>query len=122
FYFSDVRLATNSGEHFRFDLFWQIGQAGAGKIELHAMEAVTDDCVEHLFQSRPNKSFCEDSELHILRYTPPVTSARRIGPPVSTDRAMATNALMAATPSSMLAPCCGVPFRMVSAKPSTWRL
>ena len=42
--------------------------------------------------------------------------------PPSTERAMATMARIAARPSCTLAPCCGFPWRIVSAKPSIWRL
>lgn len=47
-------------------------------------------------------------------YTPPSTSASLTGCPLSADRAIATSARIAA----MLAPCCGLPCRMTSAKPS----
>src|SRR6266699_852155 len=62
------------------------------------------------------KRFRENSQSH---HTPPVTSANVTHAPVWTEREIATSARSAATPSSTLAPCRGVPYRIVSAKPSS---
>ena len=42
--------------------------------------------------------------------------------PEHPERAMATIARIAAIPSSIPAPCCGLPCRITSANPSIWRL
>src|SRR5580704_8720889 len=88
-------------------------QASAGEIELDAIEAVGDDGVERGGECGAGEGFCENAEPH---HTPPVTSDSFTLSPVSTERAMAVMARMAAMPSSMPAPCCGAPSRMAAAK------
>src|SRR5439155_3189255 len=99
--------------------FGECRQSDARHVELHAIEAVRCYGIERLLQRRTCKRLRKDAELH---HTPPVTSASRTRSPVSTDLAMATSARIAATPSSMFAPCCGAPWRIVSATPSIWSL
>src|SRR5713101_10071330 len=97
------------------DAFGEALQSRASKVELNAIELMGDHCVERLLKCGPNECFCENAELH---QTPPFTSSSRTRSPLSTERAMATSARIAAAPSSTVAPCCGLACRIVSANAS----
>ena len=94
-------------------------QSHARHVELNVRQPVAGDGVERLLERRPRKRLGEDPQLH---QTPPLTSASWTVSPVSTERAIATIACTAARPSSRLAPACGAPSRIVSAKASICRL
>src|SRR5256885_1762303 len=106
--------APDPGAKRGFHPVWQSRNSGANKIELDVVEVMNGDGVERLFESRAVERFGKNSQFH----TAPVTSASLTSFLVSTERAIATSARIAAMPSSSEAPCCGAPFRIVSAKPS----
>src|SRR5260370_155904 len=95
------------------DGLWQGGQSSAGEIKLHALQPMTSRGSECLFEIRPGKRLGKNPQLH---QTPPVISDNLTFSPDSADLAIATIALIAATPSSMRAPHCGRPWRIASAK------
>src|SRR5438128_1300232 len=106
--------APDPGAKRGFQPLWQGRNSSANKIELDVVEVMSGDGVERLLESRAFERFGKNSQLH----TAPVISASLTSFPVSTERAIATRARMAAMPSSSEAPCCGAPFRIVSANPS----
>src|SRR6266699_3640243 len=110
------RCLTNTGCQGSSNLIWQRWQTGTDQIELHAVQVMRSHRIEHLLQAWTGKRFRENPQSH---HTPPVTSVNVTHAPVWTEREIATSARSAATPSSTLAPCRGVPYRIVSAKPSS---
>src|SRR5437899_2299894 len=119
---TDAALARRAADpfcHDGIDFLRQALQSGASKVELNAIEFVHNNGVEGLVKRRADKRLRKNAELH---QTLPFTLSRQMRSPVSTERAIATSARMAARPSSTFAPCCGLPCRMVSANPSSWRL
>src|SRR5258706_15049837 len=109
----------NTGCEGKGDLIWECWQTSAGQIELDTTQSMRSHGIEHVFYGRTSKRPGENPQSH---HTPPVTSATEIHAPVSTEREIATRVRMAATPSSIPAPCRGTPCRIVSAKPSICRL
>src|SRR5258708_35929520 len=91
-------------------------QTSTGQIELYAVQLMLFHRIEHLLQLSTGKRPGKNSQSH---HMPPAASANVTHAPVSTEREIATSARSAATPSSTLAPCKGVPCRIVSAKPSS---
>src|SRR5438270_3554749 len=95
--------------HSRPDLFcerwinfvWQALKPSACKVELNAIELVRENSVKRRLKRGPGKCFRKNAELH---QTPPFTSSSRTRSLLSTERAMATKARIAATPSSRFAP------------------
>src|SRR5439155_1247380 len=84
-----ARRDTDPPGQGRIDFFGQALQAGAGKVELNAVELVSDHRIERLLKRRARESFGEDAELH---QTPSFTWSSRMRSPVSTERATATSA------------------------------
>ena len=92
--------------------------AGERDVELDAVEAGPGDRVERRV---------ERGRGNVLAKMPRCITPRRAVldghvSPDSTERAIATRARIAARPSSTWRPSCGAPWRIVSAKPSIWRL
>src|SRR5437588_726327 len=109
------RCLTNTGDEGRGNLIWERWQTSGRHIELDTTQSMRSYSIEHIFYGRTCKRPGEDPQSH---HTPPVTPATEIHAPVSTEREIATRVRMAATPSSIPAPCRGAPCRIVSAKPS----
>src|SRR4051794_27374337 len=107
---------TNLIDHGHGNLIRKWWQSGPTEIELHTVQAVTRHGLKGGVECRSHERLGEDPEFH---QTGPVTSASRVNSPDSLDRAMATIARTAATPSSSVAPRIGVPSRIASANPST---
>src|SRR5262249_10987841 len=101
------------------NLFRHRRQPDARHVELHVFEAMRANRIQRRVECFAGKWLGKDADFH---YTVPVASASRMHSPVSAERAIATIARMAATPSSIVAPCCGVWCRIVSAKPSICNL
>src|SRR6266516_4657005 len=113
------RLPADASDDFALNMFWQGWQVIACHIELYTVQSVLHHGFKRLLEGRSKEGPGEDAKVH---HTAPVISASRIHSPVSTERAIATNARMAAVPSSISAPRVGALCRMVSAKPSICNL
>ena len=93
-------------------------KSGTRHVILHRGKARRFCRLQYCHRITAWKGFGENTKSH---QSGPDTSAKRTGCPLRADCAMATIARTDAMPSSMFAPVWGVPFRIVSAKPSTWR-
>ena len=83
------------------------------------VKPVVGDRVERLLEGRPREGLGEDPQVH---QTPPLTSASRTIRRVSTERAIATIACIAARPSSRLGADLRRPVQDRGREASIWRL